>query len=205
MRPTTRLPTLLAIACFVGAARLILAAGQPSAPAAAAAAAAAAAPPAPAPATTTTSPARVRIGVYDSRAVAVAFAPSGQNRHALQQLMNDAKRAEAAKDDKRLAELKAQGAARQRRMHLQGFSNAPVDDILAHVRDRLPDVARRAGVVAIVPAADFHDAAAVETVDVTDDLVALFEPSERTLRTVAEVRRREPIAIEVIAKMEDDD
>jgi hypothetical protein len=192
MRWTTHVPTVIVTACIIAALWLLLTVDRMADSVDAAS-------PGPPPATT---PSHVRVGTYDSRAIACAYAPSKQHERVLQQLTGEAQRAKEAKDDKRLAELKAQGAARQRRMHLQGFSTAPVDDILDQVRDQLPDVAHKAGVVAIARSTDFHDPAAVETVDVTDELVALFEPTERTLRAIASAREREPIAIEVISKMD---
>jgi hypothetical protein len=148
---------------------------------------------------TTTRPI-ARIGTYDARAVAVAYAPSEYNTRIIRGLMAEADKAKAAGDQKRLAELKAEGEARQRRLHLQGFSGAPVDDILAQVRDALPVVARQRGVSAIIRTADYMDPA-VESVDITDDLVALFHPSEKTLRTIRDVRARAPIDPLVVERM----
>jgi hypothetical protein len=54
--------------------------------------------------------------------------------------------------------------------------------------------------VAIASVADWHDST-VELVDVTDALVALFEPDAQTLKIVQEVRGRAPEPIEVIAKV----
>jgi hypothetical protein len=116
----------------------------------------------------------------------------------MKDLRAEADKAKAAGDEKRLAELNAEGEARQRRLYQQGFGGAPVDEILAQFRDALPAVARQRGVSAIIRAADYTDPS-VESVDVTDDLVALFHPAERTLRMIHEVRARapmDPLAIE---------
>lgn len=88
----------------------------------------------------------------------------------------------------------------QSRRNLQGFSSAPIEDILDMVRDRLPRVAQQAKVAMIARAADYHDAS-VELVDITDDLVRLFDPDAHTLKVVAELRKQEPVAIEVFAKI----
>jgi hypothetical protein len=143
------------------------------------------------------APGPARIGTYDGRAIAVAFVPSTINSVQLAELVKKAKDAEAAGDTARVAELRAKGAALQTLRHLQGFSNAPVDDILDHVRERLPEVARKAGVCAIVRETDFHDAT-VETIDVTDQIVALFNPNERTLKTVKDIRKHKPMSIDTV-------
>ena len=147
-------------------------------------------------------PVKVRVGVYDSRAIAVAYAPSAFNRRELESKSADMKAAEASKDNKKVKELKAWGQARQVRMHMQGFANAPVDDLLAHVKSRLPAVAAARGVSLITASTDYV-ADSVEVVDVTDDLVKLFEPSEKTLKTVRELRKARPIPIEQAAGIED--
>ena len=53
---------------------------------------------------------------------------------------------------------------------------------------QLPDVARDADVALIARACDYT-APGVQIVDVTDALVQLFRPSEKTLRTIAELRK----------------
>lgn len=146
------------------------------------------------------APRSVRIGVYDSRAVAVAYVRSDISAGKVRDLLEQRAAAEKAGDAQRVKELEAQGERLQRRRHLQGFSTAPIDDILDTVRDRLPALGQDAGVVAIARAADWNDPS-VELVDVTDELVALFNPDKQTLRMVADVRTRKPETIESIAAM----
>ena len=145
-------------------------------------------------------PASVRIGTYDSRAVAVAYARSAQLADKLKDLQRQRSEAEKAADKKRVEQLDAQGESMQIRMHLQGFSNAPIDDVLEIVRDRLAGVAQQKNVMAIACVADYHDPS-VELVDVTDELVQLFNPDAQTLKIVSQVRAQKPLAIEVVAKM----
>ena len=89
-----------------------------------------------------------KIGIYDSRAVAVAFAGSDAHKRSLAPLREEHKKALAAGDSKRVKELEAEGKARQKRAHQQAFSIAPVDDILEHIKDRLPDIKKKAGLPA---------------------------------------------------------
>lgn len=46
--------------------------------------------------------------------------------------------AKAAGDQARMKELEERGQALQRKLHRQGFGSVPVDDILAHGKDRIP-------------------------------------------------------------------
>ena len=136
----------------------------------------------------------LRIGVYDSRAIAVAYAASPYHDKAIAKLAEEKSAADLAGDGRRAQAIKARGAALQTKLHLQGFARAPVDDLLDPVRDRLPEVAARAGVQVILPAPDWRDPA-VQTVDLTDDLVSLYRPTPRTLRTVKELRAKKPVPV----------
>jgi len=143
-----------------------------------------------------TSP-HVRIGTYDSRAVAIAFVASRFNP--VSGKLRELEAAKAAGDERKVAELEAWGPRFQRALHRQGFGRVPVDDLLAHVEERLPDAARKAGVEAIVFASNWS-AEGIEVVDVTGEVVALFEPSERTLATIAELSRLAPVDLDELDK-----
>jgi hypothetical protein len=94
----------------------------------------------------TGSTAKTRVGIYDSRAVAVAFAGSAAFNRWLSNLKAEHEKAKASGDQKRVAELEAEGAARQRLLHMQGFSTAPVTNILDQIKDKLPAINEKAGV-----------------------------------------------------------
>lgn len=76
-------------------------------------------------------------------------------------------------------------------MHLQVLANAPADDAMEAVHKRLAGVATNARVRAIVPSADYHEAS-VELVDVTDELVTLFDPTPETRKMASDLRRGGP-------------
>lgn len=136
----------------------------------------------------------LRVGVFDSRAVAVAYFHSKHNTQ-IAKLMEEDRSAKAAKDEKKIAELRTKGKKLQDKFHLQGFGKVPVDDLLACMKDSLPGVAKEAGVDLIVD--DFSWAAAgVQTIDVTDRLVKLYEPNEKTLKMVAGMKEAKPVPLE---------
>lgn len=149
---------------------------------------------------------RKRIGVYDSRAVAVAFAGSEAFNVWMSGLKAEHREAKAAGDQKRVAELEAEGAQRQKLMHKQGFSTAPVDNILEHIRDRLPDARKKAGVGLLVSKWDKQTLAKyphAERVDVTMALVDAFNPSERQRRSAIEIQKHRPISLEEAGRIDD--
>ncbi|MHC4414881.1 MAG: hypothetical protein ACYS0G_06320 [Planctomycetota bacterium] len=142
----------------------------------------------------------LRVGVYDNRAIAVAYATSRFNP--VSEKMAEFEKAKAAGDAKRVEELEAWGEKHQRQLHRQGFGRVPVDDLLAHVKDELPEVARKTGIDAIAWHCDYASAD-VEQVDITTELVMLFDPSKKTLKTVQELRKHEPVDLDVLEQGHD--
>lgn len=139
----------------------------------------------------------LRLGVFDSRAVAIAHTNSPAFQEHMADLQRQLAEARAAGDSERAAELEALGPAIQQKLHQQGFSTAPVDDLLAPFAAQLPDLAASAGVDALVSRWSLTWLAEdAPVVDMTDTLVALFEPDERTLGWIDDLRDQDPIPLE---------
>ena len=136
-------------------------------------------------------PGKARIGVYNSRAVALAYGRSEINQDVIKKLQAEAEKAKAAGDKERLAELNKEGGSRQNRLHSQVFGNAPIDDILETIKEALPEIQAKAGVQKIV-AQDPRDPA-LEVVDVTALLVQHFKPTEKTLRMIEDLKKHPPL------------
>jgi hypothetical protein len=136
----------------------------------------------------------LRLGVFDSRAVAVAYARSEIHARSMEELIGRKRAAEERGDHEEVAAVEAEGARRQRRFHLQGFSVVSIDDILVHLEQHLPAVAEQAGVDAIVNRWTVaHHRPEVQLVDVTEALIAPFQPDERTLAIVRDLRDKRPL------------
>ena len=139
----------------------------------------------------------LRIGVFDSRAVALAYGNSDEFRRIVHGMHADYDTAKAANNDSRAQELETEGQWAQVRLHQQTFSTGPVGGILAKVRDKLPAIAGEAGVSLIVSKWEVQfQTTAVETVDVTLPIVKLFNPSERVLAWVAQMKTQDPVPFE---------
>jgi hypothetical protein len=135
----------------------------------------------------------IRVGIYDSRAIAIAYAPSKFNP--AREKMRQFKKAKDDGNEKLMKELENWGEKHQRQLHRQGFAFVPVGDLLSHVEDKLPEVAERADVVAITRSFNFSTPS-VEVVDVTDELVKLFDPSEKTLKTIQSIRGKRAVDLD---------
>jgi hypothetical protein len=153
-----------------------------------------------------TRPARgVRIGTYDSRAVALAWTRSDSasikawNQHR-DELMRKAKAAKDAgkQDGKDIVEV----MNIQFLQHAWAFSTVPPESALAELRPRLVEIAREAGVVLIVPRTDWQDPA-VQTVDLTDKLVAEFKPTPQVRKMLTGFEKKPPITLEELTRLRD--
>ncbi|MHC5210270.1 MAG: hypothetical protein ACYTG2_06100 [Planctomycetota bacterium] len=134
------------------------------------------------------------LGTFDSRAVAVAWVGSDAFRAIMAGLHQDLADAKAAGDEARVAELEALGPQMQARIHRQGFSTAPVHDILEHIRGELPALAGQAGVDVIVSKWDLvYQAPSASFVDVTELLAGAFEPDEKTWKTIRDLVTTDPV------------
>jgi len=153
---------------------------------------------------TKTSTPNIRVGTYDSRAIAVAFVGSEAFSKWMANLKTESDKAKAEGDQKRVADLEAQASEQQKLLHKQAFSVAPVDNILEHIKDKIPGIAKAAGVGPIVSKWDKNALAKYKSakfVDVTMALVAALHPNERQLQTAKEIQKNPPIPIEEAEKM----
>jgi hypothetical protein len=139
-----------------------------------------------------------RIGIYDSRAVAVAYAGSAFQEEKMNDLRNQLRKAKEAGNTREVSRLEADGKGWQAQLHRQGFGTAPVDDILAHISSDLPGIQQSAGVSVLVskwnqPELDRHPKA--ERIDVTLQLVDAFHPNEKQRNRALEVQKKSPVKV----------
>lgn len=139
------------------------------------------------------SSAPVRIGIYDNRPIALAYARSEYNP--VSSKMREYEQAKAAGDDALMKKLEQWGTTHQRQLHRQGFSRVPVTDLLEHIADDLPALARELGVDAIVFECNAHGDN-VEIVDVTRDVVALFGLSDEMIEESMEISKHDPVDLD---------
>lgn len=142
----------------------------------------------------------IRVGVYDSRAIAVAYTHSGHFQNLIHEKKKELEAAKAAGDTARAKALDDWGQAQQRQLHRQGFSRVPVGELLIPVRDRLPEAAARAGVQVIAAECDYSGPGVV-VVDITDELVRLYDPSPRVLSIVKDMRAIPPLSLNELEKL----
>ncbi|WP_372898233.1 hypothetical protein [Stieleria sp.] len=140
---------------------------------------------------------KLRVGTFDSRLVATAYVRSEAFSQRLAKMQADLKNAKASGEEKRVKQLEAEFPALQDVIHKQGFGTWPVHDILQAIKAEIPGIAAKADVEMIVSKWDVvFQRDGIETVDVTDLMVAPFTPDEATRKILDNLRRTEPIPIE---------
>jgi len=147
-----------------------------------------------------------RVGIYDSRAVAVAFAGSASFREWMKPVQADYDRARAAGDTNRMKQIDADMHARQTLAHQQAFSTAPVDEYLKYIEKEMPTIKQKAGVSAVISkwnSEALKKYSSAEKVDVTMLLVDAFQPSERQRKSAVEIQKHKPITLEEAEKIKD--
>ncbi|HPG61122.1 MAG TPA: hypothetical protein PK586_03895 [Casimicrobium sp.] len=136
-----------------------------------------------------------RIGVYDSRAVAIAYAGSSFQQQKMIALKAAHQRAKDAGDSAEMSRLSSDAKAEQAALHKQGFGTAPVDDLLAHIAAKLPKIQTDAGVARLISkwnSAELEKHTQAERVDVTMQLVDAFEPNDKQRKYAIEIQTRQP-------------
>ena len=140
-----------------------------------------------------------RIGLFDSRAVSIAYGNSELFSQHLSSLTVAHNEAKGAGNEERVKEIEAKLKALQHLSHQQAFSTASVANILEKIKDALPAIAEEAGVSIIVSKWEVaHREPSLEVVDVTSHLVKQFNPGEQALKWIEDGRNQAPIPIEEI-------
>jgi hypothetical protein len=148
--------------------------------------------------------AKLRVGTFDSRAIVIAYAHSAEFNQSIKKLKEERDKAKADGDEKKAKELEEKGKAGQQMFHMQGFSIAPVNDILEHIKDKVPAIAHEAGVDLIVSKWDVvYQSPDAEFVDITDLMIKPFDPNEKTRNIAKELGKHPPIPLEEAMNIND--
>jgi hypothetical protein len=151
----------------------------------------------------------LRVGTFDSRAIALAyyrkFLRSPEFVASLKKLTAERDQAKAAGDHEKAKKLEAEGRAGQEQVHSQVFGSAPVDELVAKIKDQLPEIAKRAEVDLILSKWNIaYRAPSAEFVDVTEPMATLFQPDQETWKIIREQMKHAPLSREELRKHEHD-
>ncbi|TRZ76096.1 MAG: hypothetical protein D4R97_01330 [Bacteroidetes bacterium] len=141
--------------------------------------------------------AAMKIGTYDSRIVIFAWSRSDYFKQHMIKFKQQSDSAEKAHDTARVKELSIQAMSFQHLLHLTVFSNGSVGFVMTIVKDKLPELAKTAGVSAILSKweLNFSDPS-IEIVDLTSKIAQLFQPKENIDQMSKDISAQQPIPID---------
>lgn len=145
-----------------------------------------------------------RVGVFDSRAVAVAYAHSDFMKQKYKELKKQQQKAKENGNSEKAKEIRKRGKQMQKKLHKQGFGTASISNLLKPVKDKIPEIAEKAGVDIIVSKWDIeYKSSSAEIVDITEKIIKPFNPGKRVLKIISELSDNPPASEETLEKMDD--
>ncbi len=139
---------------------------------------------------------KIRVGVFDSRAVAVAFYNSkfSTNQQIFASLGTRMKEAKEKDDKDAIAKIEREASLRQVMMHEQGFGRGSINNVTGAIKEKLAQLAKSENLSVIVSKWELvFSGADVVTVEVTEKIVDFFEPNEKIKSMTKEIMQSEPI------------
>ncbi|WP_432797861.1 hypothetical protein [Poriferisphaera sp. WC338] len=141
-----------------------------------------------------TAKTRARIGIYQTRAVALAWVRSETQTAKFKELQ----------EQNRLAiengDIDLQNKLKQKidKLRMQTFGTAPVDNIVEKISPEIPNIIQHEGVDALVSEVFYHSRD-IELVDVTGALIEAYNPTDKTRELIASLLKKQPLTEEQIA------
>lgn len=145
-----------------------------------------------------TGSAEQKIGVYDSRAIAVAYAGTDTFSKWLGGVRADYDKAKKAGDSKRTAEIDKQMRDQQVLMHKQAFSTERVTEIIKTLEPSVARLKKDLGLEGVVSKWDEAALAkykSAKQVDITSRLIDDIAPSEKQRKHALEILKHTPISL----------
>lgn len=142
----------------------------------------------------------IKIGTYDSRIIALAWSRTDYLKQHMMKFSMQMDSAQKAHDSARVKELTVGIMSYQHLLHLVVFSNGSAGFIMALVKDKLPELAKTTGVSVILSKWELnYSDPSFEVVDLTNQVVQLFQPKENIDKTAAEISNLQPGPIDEFA------
>lgn len=135
-----------------------------------------------------------RLGVYDSRAIAIAHYQSGFGMQTIGSLQKDFRAAKEKGDSEEIRKLAAKGELLQKIAHDRGFGKGSVVSILDNVKDSVIALGKKEHLIGIVSKWELvYSGSDIDTIDFTMQLVEFFKPNDKMRSTVREIMKTSPI------------
>ncbi len=146
------------------------------------------------------SPNRMKIGVYDSRVVVFAWSRSNYFKEHFEKIRQHSDSVIKTNDTLKIKEVSIQAMSYQHLLHQMVFSNGSAAGIMELVKDKLPDVAKEAGVKIVLSKYELsYQDPSVEIVDLTPQVCQLFKPTENIDKMADGIKKSQPIPLDKLS------
>jgi len=139
---------------------------------------------------------KIRIGVFDSRAIAIAFYNSkfSTNQEIFAALGTKMKEAKEKNDKEAITKIEREASLRQVIMHEQGFGRGSINNVTEIVKEKIAQLAKSENLSTIVSKWELvFSGSDIILVDVTEKIADFFEPNEKIKLMLKEIKLSEPI------------
>lgn len=148
-----------------------------------------------------TSEAKLRVGIFDSRALAIAYGQSKVTQDKFKELRAERQEAKNAGDQKLAGEVQSRIEALRTSFYKQAHGIGPIANILEIIKDKIPGIAEEAKVDVIIRKWDIvYQRPDIEFVDVTDLMVKPFNPKDSTKVSIKSILANEPVPLNTLKK-----
>ena len=142
---------------------------------------------------------KIHIGIFDSRCVALAYGRSADFMKLRDSIETVYSKAKADSNKEIIEEIEQFKPTMQVILHQQVFSSGSIINILEKVKDKFPAIAKKNNLKMILSKWEMMFAdESIDFIDITDQLVALFNPDEATSKIIDNIKSMEPVPIEQI-------
>jgi len=139
---------------------------------------------------------KIKVGVYDSRAVMLAYFNSGYNKSLMQTLKElNVKKQKAKQDNDTVAmkRLNFEGPTRQAILHEKIFGTGSVRNEVIEIKAKIDSLAKAENIDIVVSKWELNYVNPnFETVDITEQITSLFKPDQRFGKMLKELLKTEP-------------
>ncbi len=137
---------------------------------------------------------KLRVGVYDSRAIAIACFNSNTYKDPMVELRNKMKNARDANDAKAIADIEREAVLRQGMGHEKGFGTGSVMTEIEIIKKELNELAKKEKLDLVLSKWELaFTGDNVLIIDITDKIARLFKPNEKVLGWLEELKKQNPV------------
>ena len=141
------------------------------------------------------------IGIYDSRCIAIAYYNSDIHSEYMNKVAAKHKSAKAAGDNETAKSLEKQMEDMQKQAHYQGFGTASVDGLLEKVKGSIEKIKAERNLDLVISKWDYKGDQN-KCVDITDELVGLYNPEAKALKWIEQAKNNKPISQKKLENMD---